>query len=116
MPTAFTSDSKLFRPPQLLLGGCYPVRDVFPSKHAPLGVVRREYRWCNEATGELLEPFARYLGGPNRAPSAGEFYISGALPEGYYASNDYIETRFPIGELVFVSRRTIEIITPFEPS
>jgi hypothetical protein len=112
MTAAITSDSKLFCPPRLLIGAYYPVRDVVPSRLLPPGVVRHDFRWQREDTGEQLRPFVRWMG-EKRAPIAGEFFISGAIPEGYYTHHDY-KTEYAIGELVFVSRRTIEILTPFE--
>lgn len=112
MTTAITSDSKLFCPRRLLIGAYYPVRDVVPADLVPPGIVRRDLRWWNEDTGQQLEVFARFMG-EKRAPISGEFFISGAIPEAYYAALDY-RTEYPIGELVFVSRRTVEILTPFE--
>jgi hypothetical protein len=102
----------LFCPKRLLIGAYYPVRDQVFLHLLPPGVVRRDFQWRNEDTGERLEAFARHMG-ERRAPVAGEFFISGATPEAYYAFQDY-KTQYPIGELVFVGRRTVEILTPFE--
>lgn len=112
MTTALTSDSKLFCPPRLLIGAYYPVRDIVPSRLLPPGVVRRDFQWRNEDTGERLHAFARFMG-EKRAPITDEFFISGAIPAAYHASCDH-KTEYAIGELVFVGRRTVEILTPFE--
>jgi len=109
---AITTDSMLFCPKKLLIGAYYPIRGFYPKDLAPPGVERLDFRWRNAATCEPLHAFVRYMG-ERRAPIAGEFFISGAIPEGYYANNDY-KTPYAIGELVFVSRRTVEILTPFE--
>jgi hypothetical protein len=108
---ALTSDSKLFCPPRLLIGAYYPVRDVVPSRLLPPGVVRHDFRWQRKDTGEQLRPFARFMG-ERRAPIKDELFISGAIPEAYFAGLDY-KTEYAIGELVFVSQRTVEILTPF---
>jgi hypothetical protein len=112
MTAALTSDSKLFCPPRLLIGAYYPTTGPLPCSLLPPGVVRRDLRWWNADTGEMLHAFVRWTG-EKRAPIAGEFFISGAIPQGYHATIDH-KIEYPIGELVFVSRRTVEILTPFE--
>jgi hypothetical protein len=102
----------LFCPKRLLIGAYYPVKDQVPLRLLPPGVVRRDFQWRNEDTGERLEAFARFMG-ERRAPVGGEFFVSGAIPEAYYASLDY-KTEYPIGELVFVAKRVVTIFTPFE--
>ena len=112
MTTALASNSKLFHPKKLLIGAYYPVQDVVPHPLMPPGVVRRDFQWRCEVSGERLHAVARYMG-EKRAPLKDEFFISGAIPAAYRAGCG-CETKHAIGALVFVSRRTVEIITPFE--
>ena len=48
--------------------------------------------------------------GKKRCPKKGEWYISGAIPEGYKASND-LRTPFHIGTLVLTEAKTIVTTT-----
>ena len=47
--------------------------------------------------------------GEKRAPKKGEWYLSGAIPEGYKAPND-LETFFHICRLVMTKTITTEVI------
>jgi hypothetical protein len=109
---ALTSESVLFCPPKLLIGAYYPVRGFYPRHLAPPGVERVDSYWRNAATAEQLHAFVRWMG-EKAVPTKGDFFISGAIPEAYYAFSAQSGVA-PVGELVFVSKRTVEILTPFE--
>ena len=45
--------------------------------------------------------------GEKRQPKKGEWYISGAIPEGYHCNVDGISSEYHIGRLVEVETKTV---------
>lgn len=55
---------------------------------------------------EILTSFRIEYIGAFREPRAGEWFISGAIPEGYFTNTD-LSIRHPIGRLVRIKEETI---------
>jgi hypothetical protein len=91
-------------------GVLYPVHfsdSRVPSSELPHGLRYDASGVLKGKEGYPVFVFARY-NGVKRAPKKGEYYLSGALIEGYRAPND-LSTPYHIAELVFVKKVTYEV-------
>lgn len=77
----------------------YPIADKRDAAAALLKLKRTQ--------AGLLQRCRAQATGEKRKPKAGEWYLSGAVVEGYYAIRD-LDTEYHIAQLVLVVRVTTE--------
>jgi len=93
-----------------MLGGHFPIKDLLtPFECNALGVKSNGYRYAKD--GELVHVRALATG-ERRPPNAGEWYISGAIPEAYRAGHTMpMSCKHAIAKLVVMRRRmTWEVV------
>jgi hypothetical protein len=105
MPVTYTESS--VNPPLLVKGAIYRLADRLPYHFCPESISfdHRFLRFVNK-DGHTVIPHVAWEGDKG-FPGPGQFFISGAKPEGYlHQGADPLTTRYAIGKLVFVRLQT----------
>jgi len=90
-------------PTLLVKGAIYRLADRLPHYLRPEGVsFDHRFLRFTDKDGNRVFPYVAWKGDKG-FPSPGQFFISGAKPEGYlHLGAEPLPTRYAIGELVFV--------------
>lgn len=111
-----TSDSGLCFPMSLKLGAIYGIGDSVPRDQIPPGM-RRENPGIypgryKDDSGKEYEAVVIWTGRKGK-PKPGDWFLSGAYPVAYVSGGELSAT-YAIGELIFVTKKTVTTYSTFE--